>query len=215
MGYGRDFAPPETLSMTTPHDSDARSPTPRRGVKPVTASRLENAAAAYVARYDTSSARLRSVLMRRVTKARRDNAPIIADVEAVIDSIVARYVTRGVIDDARYAERKAGSLNRRGVSARHIRGKLRLAGIDREDADRALESARGELAVDSEGLDLRAALAFARRRRLGPFRAAAERHARRAKDLAALGRAGFAFDTARRVIDADDPDALFARRDGS
>jgi regulatory protein len=172
--------------------------------------RLENVAAAYVARYDAPTARLRAVLMRRVFQARRDNSPVVADVEAVIDGIVARYTKAGVIDDARYAERKAGNLHRRGVSSRHIREKLKLAGIGRDSTDRALEVARDELAVDDTGLDLRAAVALARRRRLGPFRAAGERSERRTRDLAALGRAGFAFDIARRVIDTDDPDALIA-----
>jgi len=199
--------------MSTPTELEARNRTPRRPVKAITVKRLENVAAAYIARYDASSARLRAVLMRRVQKARRGDAPVVADVEAVIDAIMARYIKAGVIDDARYAERKAGSLHRRGTSARHIREKLKLAGIDRDDVERAIDVNREELAVDSAGMDLQAALAFARRRRLGPFGAAAERDARRRRDLAALGRAGFSFDIARRVIDTDDPDAL--SRDGS
>jgi regulatory protein len=148
--------------------------------------------------------------MRRVLRARRAAAPVVADVEAAIDGIVARYVRAGVIDDARYAERKAGRLHRRGTSARHIRRKLALAGIAHEGIDRALDATRAELAADNDALDLRAALAFARRRRLGPFRAAAERTDRRDRDLAALGRAGFAYALARRVIDADDAETLLA-----
>jgi len=199
--------------MSTPTEQETRNRTPRRPVKPITVKRLENVAAAYVARYDASSARLRAVLMRRVHKARMGDAPVVADVEAVIDAILARYTKASVLDDARYAERKAGSLHRRGTSARHIREKLKLAGIGRDDVERAIDVNREELAVDNAGMDLQAALAFARRRRLGPFRAGAERDARRSRDLAALGRAGFSFDIARRVIDTDDPDALIG--DGS
>ena len=58
--------------------------------------------------------------------------------------------------------------------------------------------------------DLAAGLAFARRRRLGPFRPAAERPARRLKDLAALARQGFDVELARRVIDAQDLEELEA-----
>ena len=50
-----------------------------------------------------------------------------------------------------------------------------------------------------------AALAFARRRRLGPFRTTASRAEHREKDLAKLARQGFAYETARRIIDADEP----------
>jgi regulatory protein len=170
--------------------------------------RLENAAATYVARYDTSAARLRAVLMRRVLKARRDQAPVVADVEALIDSIVARYVRSGIIDDARFAERLAGRLHRRGTSSRHMREKLKRAGVDAEAANGAIELTRAE--AGAQDPDLQAAVAFARRRRLGPFRPAAERSERRTRDLAALGRAGFAFDVARRVIDAHDIEALMA-----
>ena len=198
--------------MSVPTEPDGRNSRPRRLAKPITVKRLENVAAAYVARYDASSARLRTVLMRRIDRARNHDMPVVDNAEAVIASILARYTKAGVIDDARYAERKAGSLHRRGTSSRHIREKLKLAGIDRDDVERALDVARDELAVDATGMDLQAALAFARRRRLGPFRDPADRDERRSRDLAALGRAGFSFDVARRVIDTDDPDAL--GRDG-
>ncbi|MEK9755042.1 MAG: hypothetical protein VW338_17755, partial [Rhodospirillaceae bacterium] len=49
---------------------------------------------------------------------------------------------------------------------------------------------------------------------LGPFRAGAERPARRDKDLAALARAGFGYDVARRVVDAASPEALEALKRG-
>lgn len=56
--------------------------------------------------------------------------------------------------------------------------------------------------------DLAAAIKLARKRRLGPFRLPEKRAEMRAKDMAALARAGFDFDTARRVIDADSVDGL-------
>lgn len=200
--------------MTEPNDGDTDARSRRRVPKPVTVKRLENAAATYVARYDAPAPKLRAVLMRRVVRARRDDAPVVDAVESVIDTIVARYTTAGIVDDGRYAERKAGSLHRRGVSTAHIREKLRLAGIGRDLVERALEATRAETAADDGVLNLRAAVALARRRRLGPFRAAGERRERRNRDLAALGRAGFDFDIARRVIDADDPDALIAPEAG-
>src|SRR4029453_6573269 len=87
--------------MTAPRESnDARRRSPRRNATALTAKRLENAAAAYIARYDASSARLRAVLIRRVRRAQRDEAPIVAEVDAVVDGIVARYTTAGVLDDA-------------------------------------------------------------------------------------------------------------------
>ena len=67
-----------------------------------------------------------------------------------------------------------------------------LGGLDRE-----LHSERGER-------EWQAALALARRRRLGPFRPAADRAEHRTRDLAALARAGFNYDLARKVIDSQE-----------
>src|SRR5260370_81052 len=53
-----------------------------------------------------------------------------------------------------------------------------------------------------------AACVLARGRRLGPYGAAGTRREFRQKDLAALARAGFSLDVARRVLAARDPDAL-------
>jgi regulatory protein len=174
-------------------------------VKPITAKRLENIAAHYIDRYASSAGRLREVLRRRVRKARHAEAPVVDDVEAVIEGIVAKYVKAGVLDDRRFAEHKAEALSRRGTSQRRIREKLALARVGRDDVDNALAILRNGNDGDSE---LGAAVALARRRRLGPFADPAFRRERRDKHLAAMGRAGFALGLARRVIDAKDEDAL-------
>lgn len=178
----------------------------RRIVKPITAKRLENIAAAYIDRYASASGRLRDVLLRRVRKARHADAPVVEDAEAIIEGIVAKYVKAGILDDKRFAERKADSLRRRGTSQRRIREKLTHARVGRDDVDHAMASLRAE-ADEADG-EFAAAVALARRRRLGPFADPAIRRERRDKHLAAMGRAGFAFGLARRVIDAKDEDAL-------
>lgn len=172
-------------------------------VKPITVKRLENIAAAYIDRYASSSGRLRDVLLRRVRKARHAEAPVVEDAEAIIDGIVAKYVKAGILDDKRFAERKADSLSRRGTSQRRIREKLAQARVGRDEVDHAMARLREE----GDG-EFAAAVALARRRRLGPFADPALRRERRDKHLAAMGRAGFALGLARRVIDAKDEEAL-------
>jgi regulatory protein len=51
-------------------------------------------------------------------------------------------------------------------------------------------------------------MALARRRRLGPYRLTEARKDHRLRDLATMARAGFAYDVARKVVDAASPDAL-------
>ena len=70
---------------------------------------------------------------------------------------------------------------------------------------RSLAAAAEEEGGDAE---LAAAIAFARRRRLGPWRLPEQRPDRRLRDLAALGRQGFSGTLARKVIDAEDIEAL-------
>ena len=66
-----------------------------------------------------------------------------------------------------------------------------------------------ETALQTDGKsDDDAARVFARRRRLGPYRTGGKRDERRDKDLAAMCRAGFSFEIARRIIDAENVDVL-------
>ncbi len=76
--------------------------------------------------------------------------------------------------------------------------------MGKDDIDAAIASLR-ELCADPE---LAAARHFARRRRLGPFRAAAERQRHAERDLAALARAGFSYRVARSVMAAKTPEDL-------
>lgn len=162
---------------------------------------LENAALHYLERFSSSAENLRRVLLRRVERAVRVHGDDPEEGRALVADLVARYQTSGLLDDRLYAEAKASSLLRRGRSQRAIRQNLAGRGVDAEIIDQALDTL-----VEDGGaeLDHSAALALARRRRLGPFRPAESRAAHRDRDLAALGRAGFSWEVARVVIDGDE-----------
>jgi regulatory protein len=164
---------------------------------------MERAALAYLERYASSAENLRRVLMRRVDRAARAGAIEREDGAARAASVVEKLISKRLLDDKLYAEARARSLSRQGRSASVIARRLQVKGVEPD----ALEGAMTALAEDGHS-DLAGALRLARKRRLGPFRAKAERRERRERDMAALGRAGFSFDIARRVIDAEDPDAL-------
>jgi len=180
----------------------------KRAARPITAQYLQNAATFYLERYPSTAEGLRRVLRRRVARARIAEAPVMEDVERAIEAIVARFVDAGVVDDGAFAQTKARALHRRGTSTRLMRRKLELAGVDAATLDRAMAGLDEELHADPEQRERRAAIALARRRRLGPFRDPGERQDKRNRDLAAMARAGFSFELARAVIDASDPDAL-------
>ena len=184
----------------------AREKTRRRGPRRATRTHLENAALYYLARFATSAANLRRVLMRRVERSSRFHGTDAEEGARWVDEIVARAVRSGLVDDRAYAEGRALTLFRRGASLRAIRAALTAKGVGDDDIERAL----ARLAEEAPRPDLAAARNYARRRGLGPYRPADGRRARREKDLAALARAGFDYDTARRVVEAEDAAALEA-----
>ena len=96
--------------------------------------------------------------------------------------------------DGGFAESRGAGLTRRGYGGRRVAQALTAAGIDEADRAGALAEA-GETAWD-------AAMAFAKRRRLGPFAPVrAERDAAR-KAVAAMLRAGHDLGVARRIVSA-------------
>ena len=177
----------------------------RRGPpKPITRDYLERSALHYLERYAASAEQLRRVLMRRVERAARAGVSDLEEGCGLADAVVGRLVGKGLVNDSEFALAKARSLHRRGRSRAVVARTLAAKGVDRESIARALDA----LAEDSADPELEAALAFARRRRIGPFRAAQDRAASRARDLATLGRGGFSFEIARRILDAESPEEI-------
>ena len=176
---------------------------PRKPPKPPTRERLEKSALHYLERFSASAEGLRRVLMRKVERAAReglaDRAQGTLDVAFVVEKLAAKQL----LDDARFAEGRAASLARRGLPRGRIAQRLKVAGVGDPDIAQALDG------LDEAGEnDLKAALIFARRKRLGPYADPARRAAARMKHLAAMARAGFSGELARRIVDAADPDAL-------
>jgi len=181
-----------------------RPKTGQRTPRKATAAYLRNAALYYLDRYASSTANLRRILMAKVERSARAHDTDRAEGAATVDALLADFTRDGVLDDARYAAGRVRALYRRGASTRAIRARLAAKGVVREHIDPAIATLREE----SHEPDLTAALTFARRRRLGPYRAQNTRADHRTRDLAALGRQGFAYDVARQVIDTEDVASL-------
>ncbi len=160
----------------------------RRNPRPLDAPRLEELALAYVARFATSAAKLEGYLRRKLRERGWDG-----EGAAPVAEIVARFVAAGYIDDAVFARARTGSLLRRGYGVRRIGQALDAAGIA-EDVRAEVRAAPAE--------QRRAALALARKRRIGPFGPDGADRAVREKQLAAMLRAGHPLDSARELVNA-------------
>ena len=188
-----------------PEDGTPAVPaTKRRGPRKATRKRLENVALHYLTKYSATTESLRRVLMRRVYRSSRAHDTNVDEGAEWVEEVIVKMHGLGYINDRAYAENRARSLVARGTSRRGVAAKLREKGVGGDDIDDALLALTDEWPEP----DLAAAQALARRRRLGPYGPADQRDERRDKDLAALARAGFSYDIARRVIEAEDTETL-------
>ncbi len=165
---------------------------------------LANAALHYLGRYAASEASLRQVLKNRLRRAALQHPDFAEDHERIaalkgtIEQLIEKYKKLGVLNDAALAEAKVKSLRREGRSRRAIIQKLGMKGIPGSIVKSALENNAEEL--PPQEAEEKAALTFARRRKMGPFRKLPADADLRRKDLAAMARAGFSLDVARRVL---------------
>ena len=136
-------------------------------------------------RLSTTRARLVTYLNGKIRMRGWKDEPV--DPVAIAD----RFAELGYIDDRGWGEAKAVSMARRGLGARRVAGTLRQAGIQGEDA--------AAIAPGVEQRALDAALAFARRRRIGPFAETAADRPLRQKHIAAMLRGGHSLDLARAI----------------
>jgi regulatory protein len=195
--------------MSPPSDA------PPSDAPPPDATSLREAALSYLARYASTEAALRRVLLKRIDRWARlqadaeDVAVVVAAAREAIQGVIAGLVSAGALSDEGFAKGRARSLTRTGRSRRAIQARLMAKGV----APGLARSAAG----DDAGTELGAALILARRRRIGPFRGGEtalghgdtrDLAAARRRELGMFARAGFARGTAEQALDMDAEEAL-------
>jgi regulatory protein len=196
-------------------DAPGAATRPSRADRPAgpapTRAKLHEAALAHLAKFSATEAGLVRVLDRRIDRWARRAAAESTEPGTELDTapsrLAAREVARalvqsGVVDDTAFAAGRARSLTRAGRSRRAISAHLSAKGVPQEVARAALPEADTELA---------AALAYARRRRLGPFRTDRDTGVpiedTRRKEIGALARAGFPQPVAQQALRMDREEA--------
>ena len=181
---------------------------PRKPRRPPTPESLANIALHYLARYAASEASLRRVLENRVRRATMSDAAFATDtakqenLRHVITALIERHRKSGVLNDAAFAAMKVGSLRRAGGSARRITEKLQMKGVESDLIATALRPED----EDPAATERRAARTFAKRRKLGIYRAPPlgprkiDEETQRRKDYATMARAGYSYDITRQTL---------------
>lgn len=171
-------------------------PDPRRPLPPLNSADLERFALRYVERYATTRAKLTAYLSRKLRERgwEGEKSP---DPEGLAE----RMAELGYVNDRLYAESKAGAMARRGLGARRVREALRFAGVEAEDAEALAPAIAAE--------EVSSAIAFARRRRIGPYGQEMADRPLQERQMAAMIRAGHSPVLARAIVrmaPGDDPE---------
>lgn len=174
---------------------------PRRPLTPLDRAALERLALRYVERYATTRGRLTQYLARKIRERGWAEGP-----DADPAGLAEKLAGLGYIDDRAFAESRATAMGRRGLGARRVGQALRHAGIDAEDAEAIAPVIDADVATS--------ALAFARRKRIGPYAREVPDPKGREKQVAAMVRAGHAPSlawTIARMAPGDDPVFLLSQ----
>ena len=200
-GSGNDPRPdaPDTADIDGNEAGESRRAR-RRPPPRLTPANLRQAVLDYLDRFVASVRRLEQVMQRKIKASAAAHGDDPAPLLAALPGVIAGLAAQGILNDRNLAEAKVRSMIRRGGSRSKIRANLASKGIDAETADLAMD----RMKLEFDDPELEAAIAYARRRRLGYFRTDADsRAANRQKDLAAMARAGFAPALARRALECD------------
>jgi len=154
---------------------------------------MRETALRYVERFATTRGRLVQYLDRKLRERgwAGDEPP---DPRALAE----RFAELGYVDDRVFAEARASAMARRGLGARRVRDAWARDGVGADDTDALAPT------VDARAAE--AALAYARRKRFGPWAppapdgVPADRDVL-ARQLASMGRAGHSYSLARRVLE--------------
>ena len=172
----------------------SRTERKRRKPPAITAAYLEGQLSRYLDRYEASVQRCKEVLQRRVRASIAYHGGEMSDFQSIVEEVVAKQVTTGRLNDHRFATEWLDSLRRRGASRLKIRFSLRQKGVPNSIVDDVLREG-------AEDAERQAAIAYAKRRRLGPYaRTIAIDYKDKRRELASMARAGFSYALASEVL---------------
>lgn len=165
-------------------------------------------------RYDASVQGLRTTVLRKVRSnlAKSDLDEVerqrrLSEARGVLDRLLERFQGSGLLDDGRLAGHLVGLWREHGLSARAIRARLIAKGFATGVVEASLQitgDPRSKISAEAD-----AAVAFARRRRLGCFSGRPRDRAADRRDLARMARAGFDYDVAVAALNVRVDDDTF------
>lgn len=196
--------------MTSAKKTEFQNNTKKRqpkNPKKITADYLHNSGLYYLQRYAASKNHFHDVMARKAKRScmfhkDQDYNKCLE----LISELVDKFEKVGLLDDKSFAFGLATSYRRKGLSTRMAMQKMKMKGLHEDYIQSALlEVDKHNNTSSIQNPELRAALIFAQKKRLGIYYQGEEdRRPSFDKSLARFARAGFSYDIARKILKMED-----------
>ena len=160
-------------------------------------------ATAYVEKYTPSKQQLKTYLLKKYLKSSISTVKK-ENISDLIHVVTEDLEKTKFINDKFYSEIKAKNLIQKGSSINKIRNYLISKGIHDEHIKETITSIREK----NENQDFFSAIKICKKKRIGPSRDEDNRALFYKKDISILARAGFDFETSKKVMDIQKDDYL-------
>ncbi len=171
-------------------------PEGRKIPRKITAKYLHNAGLAYLQKFAASSKGFETELMRKVKKSCMHHKE--QDFETcagLVRETVKKFERSGLLNDVVFAEGMVSSLRRGGKSKKAIVNKMTIKGLANDLTSKTLTEFDEREHGGTAESEMTAALRFAKKKKLETKEPE--------KALAAMARAGFSYDIARRALNTE------------
>lgn len=173
----------------------------KRPPKKITEKYLHNSGLAYLQRFTASTGHFRSVMMRKINRScAHHTAQSRDECTKMLQTTIEKFQDLGLLNDEAYARGMVTSLRRRGLSSKAIFYKLQQKRLPAH----MIESALSDIDEGNSQADMIAALRLSRRKKIGPFKVMEKPEE---KELGQLARAGFNYETSRKILSMSLEDA--------
>ena len=167
----------------------------------VTVEEMRKFSLSYIEKYAPSKQQLKTYLLKKYIKIKVPNINK-KNITELIDVVLEDLEKSKFVNDKFYSKSKANSLIKRGSSINKIRNYLILKGVN----DKYIKDTIDEIKEKNEDQDFFSAIKICKKKRIGPARNESNRPLFYKKDIGVLARAGFDFETSKKVMELDKDD---------
>ena len=163
-----------------------------------TVEEMQNFSLTYIEKYAPSKQQLRTYLLKKYLKSKIPNINK-KNITDLIDVVLQDLEKKKFLNDKFYSNSKAKSLLNRGSSINKIRYYLLSKGVNTQYISETID----KIKETNEDQDFFSAIKICKKKRIGPARNDSNRPLFYKKDIGVLARAGFDFETSKKIMDLD------------